>query len=177
MPNVKQIIDKHNAKIMNTKQTDEKHCNCQDKDKCPIPGECNQNNVIYQVEVHGNNKVMKYFRSYENFKKRYSNHKSSLPDIEKPLKKRPTNPSTLSSYCWKLYDQNIPYETKWSIKSCGHAFSTCSKACDLCLTEKLVILTENQSTMLNKRSELLETCRHRRKFLLVSLTKPHIDNG
>ena len=45
-------------------------------------------------------------------------------------------------------------------------------ACDLCLTEKLIILTADQNTMLNRRDELLESCRHRRKHLLVSLFPP-----
>ena len=43
---------------------------------------------------------------------------------------------------------------------------------DLCLTEKLTILTADQNSMLNKRNELLEACRRWRKHLLVSLIKP-----
>ena len=54
----------------------------------------------------------------------------------------------------------------------GHPFSSGGRACDLCLTEKLTILTADQNSMLNKRDELLETCRHRRKHLLVSLFAP-----
>ena len=69
----------------------------------------------------------------------------------------------------KLKDDNIHFDVTWSIKARGHAFSSGSKACDLCLTEKFVILTANQNTMLNKRDELLETCQHRRKHLLVSV--------
>ena len=59
-----------------------------------------------------------------------------------------------------------------TIKARGHPFSSGGRACDLCLTEKLTILTADQNSMLNKRDELLETCRHRRKHLLVSLFKP-----
>ena len=33
----------------------------------------------------------------------------------------------------------------------GHAFLSGGRACDLCLTEKLVILTADQNSMLNKR--------------------------
>ena len=93
------------------------------------------------------------------FKKRYSKHKSSF-------KIRPQGHTTLSSYIWKLKDKQIKYETKWSIKARGHAFSSGGRACDLCLTEKLVILTADQNSMLSKRDELLETCRHQRKHLL-----------
>ena len=60
----------------------------------------------------------------------------------------------------------------WSIKARGHPFSRGGRACNLCPTQKLVILTADQNTMLNKRDELLEACRHRRKHLLVSLLKP-----
>ena len=65
-----------------------------------------------------------------------------------------------------------PHYVDWSIKARGHPFSSGGRACDLCLTEKLVILTADPNTTLNKRDELLETCRHRRKHLLVSLFKP-----
>ena len=65
----------------------------------------------------------------------------------------------------------IDYEIKWSIKAKGHAFSSGGRACDLCLTEKLVILTSDQNSTLNKRDELLEICRQWRKHLLVSLVK------
>ena len=113
---------------------------------------------------------MNYFGSTENFKSRYSQHKSSF-------KNRPAAHTTLSSYIWKLKDENIQFQVKWSIIKKGHAFSSGSKACNLCLTEKLVILTENQQNMLNKRDELLETCRHRRKHLLVSSKPPVVDTG
>ena len=38
-----------------------------------------------------------------------------------------------------------------SFKAKGHAFSSGCRACDLCLSEKLAILTADQNTMLNKR--------------------------
>ena len=171
LTNMKEEISKHNTKVLNAdKSTDEeKECKCQKKNECPIPGKCNQSGVVYQADVHAENKIMKYYGSTEReFKKRYYAHKSSI-------KNKPSNHTTLSSYIWKLKDKNIPFEVKWSIKSRGHAFSSGGRACDLCLTEKLVILTEDQNTMLNKRDELLETCRHRRKHLLISLKQPKID--
>jgi hypothetical protein len=102
-----------------------------------------------------------------------SSEKSSLKNYVgwSSFKKRPKYQTTLASYIWKLMDKQINYEIKWSIKARGHAFSSGGWACDLCLTEKLVILTADQNTMLNKRDELLETCRHQRKHLLVSLFK------
>ena len=165
MTNMKQRIGKHNAKILRMKNEEPSGCNCRDKTKCPIPGNCNQSNIVYQADVHAENKIMKYFGSTIDFKSRYSKHKSSF-------NKRPTMHTTLSSYIWKLKDKNVNFNVEWSVKAKGHAFSSGSKACDLCLTEKLVILTEDQNTMLNKRDELLETCRHRRKHLLISQKEP-----
>ena len=164
LTNMKDKIRSHNAKMLNVKNPEEMNvkCNCRDKSKCPIPGECHQKNVVYQADVHANNTIMRYFGSTADFKSRYSAHKSSI-------NKRPANHTTLSSFIWDLKEKDTPFEIKWSIKAKGHTFSSGSKACDLCLTEKLVILTEDKSNMLNKRDELLETCRHKRKHFLVSI--------
>ena len=44
-----------------------------------MPDRCDQTNVIYQADVHAENKIMSYYGSTENeFKKRYSTHKSSF---------------------------------------------------------------------------------------------------
>ena len=171
LTNMKEKIGNHNTKILSAedKKDEESGCNCRNKNECPIPGNCNQKSVVYQATVHAENKCMKYFGSTERpFKKRYSEHNSSF-------KKRPANHTTLSSYIWKLNEKRIPFDVKWSIKSRGHTFSSGGRSCDLCLTEKLVILTEDQHSMLNKRDELLETCRHRRKHLLVSIKQPITD--
>ena len=112
---------------------------------------------------------MTYFGSTVDFKSRYSKHKSSFT-------KRPVNHTTLSSYVWKIKDKNLPFTIRWSIKAQGHPYNG-GKSCDLCNSEKLIILTENQNTMLNKRDELLKTCRHRRKYLLGSMGITHLDNG
>ena len=164
LTNMEQKIGVHNAKILSVNCTSEPiKCNCRNKELCPIPGECNQLNVVYQAKIITDNETMFYFGSTEKFKSRYAQHKSSFNN-------RPVNHTTLSSYIWKLKDKNIPYSVEWSVKSRGHAFSSGSRACDLCLTEKLVILTANQHSMLNKWDKLLETCRHRRKHLLASVT-------
>ena len=98
-------------------KTQTKGCNCQKKEECPIPGECNQTNVVYQVEIKAENKIMKYFGSTEDFKKRYSSHKSSINNPN-------ANQTTYSSYVRSLKDKKVPYETNWSIRSKGHAFSS-----------------------------------------------------
>ena len=176
MPNMKDKIGNHNGKVLSKKNElpldangNVKDC-CPDGLHCPLqPDRCDQKNVIYQAKVHTpteNNKVMIYYGSTEReFKKRCSEHKSSFRKI-------PKSHTALSSYIWKLKEKQTPYFVNWSIKARGHAFSSGGRACDLCLTEKLITLTADQNTMLNRRDELLESCRHRRKHLLVSLFPP-----
>ena len=73
-------------------------------------GLCDQTNAIYQADVYAENKIMKYYGSTKRqFKKRYSQHKSSFREI-------PKCHTTLSSHIWKLKDKGIHYEVKWSIK-------------------------------------------------------------
>ena len=172
LPNMKEKIGKHNSKVLNADfvTLEEKSCNCRNKQECPLAGECNIRSVIYQAEVTAENCTMIYIGSTErSFKKRYSEHMSSINN-------RPKNHTTLSSHIWKLKDRGVHFDIKWSIKARGHAFASGGKACDLCITEKLIILTEDQRSMLNKRDELLETCRHRRKHMLVSLKYPPVDD-
>ena len=83
-----------------------------------MPGECLQKNVIYQADVHSNGKTMTYFGSSVDFKKRYYKHKATFEDPEHPQH------TTLSSYIWKLKNDNIPWDIKWSVKARGHPFSS-----------------------------------------------------
>ena len=172
---MKDKIGNHNGKVLSKKSEvvlDENgnviKC-CSDQPNCPTkPDRCDHAGVIYQADVHAENKIMTYNGSTERqFKKRYSEHKSSF-------KKIPKCHTTLSSHIWRLKDKNISYKVKWSVKARGHAFSSGCRACDLCLTKKLIILTADQNTMLNRRDELLETCRHQRKHLFVLLFKRKI---
>ncbi len=77
---MKQKIAKHNTKVLNKAKGEEKTsgCNCKNKAKCPIPGNCNQKNVVYQAEVHGDGKIMRYYGSTIDFKARYSKHNHPL---------------------------------------------------------------------------------------------------
>ena len=46
----------------------------------------------------------------------------------------------------------------------AYAFSSGSKRCDLCITEKLTILLTNPRQNLTQRTELLSKCSHKRAF-------------
>ena len=97
---------------------------------------------------------------------RYTNQKINNENIEHSglhFKNRIKNFHFRNAKVLILGNGNVifdPYFVNWSIKARGHAFSSGGRACDLCLTEKLIILTADQNTMLNRRDELLESCRH-----------------
>ena len=82
------------------------------------------------------------------------------------LKKSST---TLARYVKKLKNQNVDFKISWSIKAKAHTFSSGSKKCDLCVTEKLTILKADPQTLLNKRDELLAKCPHKRSYYLSSM--------
>ena len=139
-------------------------CNCRPKvkDKCPLPGQCLQKSVVYQAHVATKNKTMIYTGMTKNsFKQRFNAHNATI--VKRPTKEKVT---TLSEHVWKLKDNNIPFKITWSIKSKAYSFSSGSKKCDLCITEKLTILRSNPRFSLNQRTELLSKCPHKKYFCL-----------
>ena len=100
------------------------------------------------------------------FKQRYNGHKFNLEHRE-------SKHTTLSAKYWQLVDEDLNPRISWRISHKAHAYQpgkTCG--CDLCLTEKVVILLGHDgpekiprsTILLNKRTELLQKCRHKRKF-------------
>ena len=75
----------------------------------------------------------------------------------------------LSKYIWQLKYANITPIVTWKVVS--KVFSdTKINFCILCLTEKVFTINAlNDSQLLNKRSELINTCHHGNKLLLKRL--------
>ena len=94
------------------------------------------------------------------FKTRYTYHKYTF----KTPKHR--NSTELSKLVWKLKDNNINYNIKWSIIDRALPYSNKTKRCNLCITEKFHIIYSDSQSILNRRSEFLSKCRHSSKFLL-----------
>ena len=172
MNNTKQIIDNHNKRILKSsehndtptsKTKDNKTCNCRQKDACPLDGNCLQPSVIYQATVTSkdNPTPETYIGLTENeFKTRYRNHIASFRHT------RSRNSTELSKHIWNLKDNNIDYSISWRILSSTKAYNSASKRCNLCLKEKLLIICRPDISTLNKRNELVPSCRHRNKALL-----------
>ena len=155
-----------NAKETNKKNKKE-NCNCPDEEEeeqeCPLLEEgCLEKAIVYQADViTGEKKPVKiyYGQTEKTFKKRYTSHKHTFNHRDAQM-------TTLSTYVWKCRDKGVEPEIKWSVKARGHPFSSGSKKCDLCLTEKTVILYADKTNIRNSRNELMEKCRHKKKFTL-----------
>ena len=157
------VIKSHNTKILgkdDTSSASNSQCNCRNKDLCPLDGACLVNNIVYKTTVttaSGNARV--YIGMTEHsFKTRFNNHKASFKH------RKHSHATVLSKYIWDLKDSNIDFSIKWSIITRASSYRGNPSRCNLCLTEKLCILSADRSTLLNKRSELITKCRHENKF-------------
>ena len=161
MNNMGNIIKAHNRILTATDNQPEDKCNCRNKDNCPLPGKYTTQNVTYEATVTTPNNSKKYIGLTANsFKTRYTAHKATFTKREKE------NSTELSKHILKLKDQNIPFETLWRILKHAQPYTPSTKRCNLCSWEKYYITTAEKDNILNSRSELISTCRHRRKFLL-----------
>ena len=77
MENISQIMKGHNKQITKTNEGSVAPCNCRDKSKCPVNGNCRVENVVYKC-VPSTTKISKediYTGVVEgNRKQRYYNH-------------------------------------------------------------------------------------------------------
>ena len=169
MPNMATIIKSHNNKICNDHvENTQKPCNCRIKEQCPLDGQCQANNIVYQGEVSNESETNTklYIGLTENpFKLRYANHLQSIRNDQYE------NSTELSKHIWQLKRKNENYKIKWSIRHRAQAYTNKTKRCQLCLTEKLSIMSSDKSNLLNRRSELISKCRHRNKYLLSNFSK------
>ena len=83
MNNVKSIISNHNkaqiSKPPNQSEESENNCNCRNKNACPLEGNCNVRNIVYQAEVVTPQTKETYIGLCDTtFKERYRNHTCSF---------------------------------------------------------------------------------------------------
>ena len=167
MPNVKQIIDGHNKAILKIAETaqqqknEENTCSCRKKEDCPLNGECLVSEVVYQATVTtGDEKETYIGLTATQFKARYRNHLMSF----RHEKRR--NETELSKHLWQLKEAIKEFNIKWKILAKAKSYTNLTKRCNLCTTEKFFLICRPHMATLNKRNELVSTCRHRRKFIL-----------
>ena len=166
MNNMANIIEKHNLKIQRKSrgaddEISDNTCNCRVKPDCPLNGECKSNNIVYEATVTAEDGTMRNYigMTEHSFKTRFADHKQSFE------KKKYATKTSLSRYLWKLNESGIKYSIKWSIIQRARTYRGGSRQCNLCLAEKLCILNADKRFLLNKKSELISSCRHKNKFL------------
>ena len=64
--------------------------------------------------------------------------------------------------------QGVDPIMKWEVIKKCHKYRAGNRACNLCMEEKLVIANCKSKNMLNKRSEVINSCRHKRAWLLYN---------
>jgi len=173
--NLASIIASHNKKIIGSGKPgplNEGGCNCR-KHPCPVNGRCQTNCVIYRAQVTTETTSKSYIGSTEtDFKCRWRNHNSSFKKRTRP--QRFPNapfcyPTSLARYVWEAKDSGDDPNINWSQMKRAVSYRCGGQRCNLCLEEKLAILLAAPNSLINKRSELLNRCPHKRKHRLISL--------
>ena len=166
MDNIASTIKRKNKRLLNNSKTCENlPCNCRVKTDCPLNGDCRKKNIIYSATVKTTQGNETYTGLTETeFKTRLANHKQSFQ------KEKLRKATELSKHIWSLKEKNINYDIKWEIIGRANSYSKQTKKCQLCLLEKFNIICNKSKATLNSKSELINTCRHSKKFLLSSVT-------
>ena len=166
--NMGRIIKSHNKKITASNTSEKLDCNCRQKQICPLNGKCREKNVIYKCVASVPNKPDKVYIGLTEgeWKKRHSQHKTSFKY------KKLAKSTALSTYFWETKEkEKIDPILSWSILKSVPAYNNITKRCQLCLQEKLAIISyKNPDELLNKKSEIISKCRHASKFLLKHVT-------
>ena len=166
MPNIQRLIQADNSNKLQPHRPETNPtvtCNCRKKEDCPLQNQCLTKELVYQAEVKTDESIQSYVGlAATDFKARYRNHTSSFRDQKKRFS------TELSKYIWSLKDINKQYTIHWKILCRARAYSNITKKCNLCTSEKYFIICRPELATLNKRSELLNKCRHRHKFTLNS---------
>ena len=160
MPNVKNVISRHNRKILGRSEATKPatSCNCRNQDECPLDNKCQAESIVYKAVVTSLDDGLKkeYIGMTANsFKERYRNHKKSFNLI------RYEKETELSKYIWELKFKEKAFAINWSILKHSTPYAPGSMRCNLCNEEKLSIMKADQKTLLNKRSEIFGKCRHK----------------
>ena len=170
--NMAQIIAGHNKKLIkeftdkqnqaNKSKKELETCNCRRGSPCPLDGKCLTKDVLYKATCSAEGEADKEYIgiSATEFKDRYNNYTASFRNEDYGQS------TTLKSYYWKMVHKGKNPRVSFQILRVVPSFSPERGRCDLCTAEKLAILKADPKKTLNKRSEILATCRHKRKFIL-----------
>ena len=121
--------------------------------------------VVYQATVATPSigKHETYIGITENlFKKRFTNHKATFNS------RSMRTATELSNYIWDLIDRAEECHATWRTIKQASSFNSNYHRCNFCLWKRYYIIFQPEMTNLNKRSELIASCRHERKHTLAN---------
>ena len=161
-PNMSQTIAMHNSKLLTTKKNQERDCNCPKTRVCPLENKCINKNLVYQATVLKPNQESKNYVGLTSteFKKRLAVHLTSFKDPE-------ICQTSLSKYVHEIKKEGIQPEVNWKIIDRGKPYSPINDVCQLCIKEKFYILYKPQMAKLNHRTEIFNSCIHKKSVLLI----------
>ena len=128
-------------------------CNCQDKNRCPLIGNCRMKNLIYKCTSLIESNVKKVYLGFSKgeFKKNSYYNPQQLFQNENCKKS-----TTLLAFLWSIKSKEQNVNLKWEIMRQATPYSNISKRYLLYLHEKLAIaLYWSPELLLNERSEMI----------------------
>ena len=169
MGNMASIITSDNCTKLNPDVSLKYRCNCRSTNEYPSQNKYLTPQTVYHANVKNCTNDEKFYSGVSEtpFKERFENHKTEF------CYAKYRNSTQLSTYIWQLRDLQMTPKVSWEIAAVSKC-ETRIDSCKLCLTEKLFIIKSfDNNQLLNKKSELVNTCRHKNKLLLKSLTRNH----
>ena len=124
---------------------------------CPLGGKCLTESIVYKATVTASDGDVRTYTGLtkRKFKDRLYEHNTDANNSNHRTFTK------LAGYVWQKKDQSVNITNyKWEILRKCSTYQPGQRKCDLCLTEKMMIMKDRDPRTLNKRSELMNSCRH-----------------
>ena len=139
-----------------------RRCSCRDGSACPVGARCLRDNVVYRATVQHGGRAQRYMGvAGDAFRAGCAGHRASFK--HRTHRKR----AELSNLMWDLKDGGISCRLTWKLVAQAQPYKPGRMACNVCLCEKYNILINKN--LINRKSELLNKCPHRRKYLTYNI--------
>eukprot|EP00117_Sycon_ciliatum_P039086 scpid74146/ scgid28938/ len=114
MPNMGAVISSHNkSNLREPEQT--KACNCRIKESCPLRGECQTKEIVYEATAESTSKI--YIGLSETpFKARHANHLTSMRH------EKYKNSTELAKHVWELKSEGKPLTITWKVREKSRSY-------------------------------------------------------
>ena len=114
MPNMKSIIENHNANLLSKHTTPvaARSCRRRQKSECPLNNKCLSESLVYKVSQTPSQTNKYYYGTCENFfKEQYNNHTRTFRN------KNEQKSTELSKHIWELKGNSIEHQISSDIAS------------------------------------------------------------